>query len=73
MSEMFPQHPKSGFYYSEKGPMLAPHLQMGMESSAMGDSRHQAPTMSPSWDSTIVVNTPLTSQVDTYNSSHPNH
>lgn len=70
---MFPDHPKTGFYFADKGQTLAPHLQMPLESSAQGESRHQTSPMSPSWDSTTIVNTGLTASEGSYNSELPNH
>jgi hypothetical protein len=73
MGELFPDHPKSGFYFSAKGQTLSPYELDTLESSAMGDSRHQAPTTSPSWDSTTVVHTGLTAAEGSYHSDLPNH
>jgi len=57
-SGLFPQHPRSGDWETLKGQALAPHLQMPLESSAMGDSRHQTNAMpSQMWDSNVVVMT----------------
>lgn len=72
---LFPNHPRSGFYFSEKGAMLQPHLAMPMESTSEGDSRHQAPTTSPSWDSTTIVTTGMTKGGNgaNYDSDLPNH
>jgi hypothetical protein len=72
--ELFPQHPKTGFYFSAKGDACTPWEVGIMESDAMGDSRHQAPTHSPDWNSTIIVQTPTTgAESGMYNSSLPNH
>jgi hypothetical protein len=53
-------HGPVGVWRSEKGSMLQPHLQMPLESEAMGDSRHQTDNVNQLWDSTVIVNTPMT-------------
>lgn len=58
--EFLPDHPKSGFYFSDKGPMLAPHEEPPILSDAMGDSRHQTNAIRGHWDATTIVNTGLT-------------
>lgn len=55
---MFPQHPKSGDWETLKGRMLAPHLQMPMESTAHTAVRF-APAATMNWDA-YIVNTGLT-------------
>ena len=45
---------------SEKGSMLQPHLQMPMESTSKGDSRHQTDNVNQLWNSTVVVTTGMT-------------
>jgi len=53
-------HGADGVFGSLKGPMLAPHLQMPMESSAMGDTRHIASAGGTPPTSTIIVSTGMT-------------
>lgn len=62
MSDWFAgNHGPEGVWRSEKGSMLAPHIQAPMESEAMGDSRHQTNNMpSETWNECVVVQTPLT-------------
>lgn len=62
MGEFFAgDHGPEGVWASEKGRMLAPHLQMPMESEAMGDSRHQTNNMPGElWNACVTVDTPLT-------------
>lgn len=71
--EMFPQHPKSGFYFGDKGQMLAPHIEAPLMSNAEGETRHQTSPMSPAWDSTTIVNTGLTPAETSYATDLPNH
>jgi hypothetical protein len=73
MSDMFPNHPKSGEFFSLKGGMVAPYEAPTMESSSEGDSRHQAETMSPTWNSTIIVDTPTTTGSGATNSPLEGH
>lgn len=56
----FPQHIKSGEFYTLKGSMLAPHEEPVLMSSAMGDSRHIDEAPSIDWASTIIENTGMT-------------
>ena len=75
LSGSFPDHNPTGAWSSEKGTNAACwELDYGT-SKAEGDSRHQAPTSSPSWDSTIIVNTGTTKGGNgaNYDSSLPNH
>lgn len=75
LNDVFPNHPKTGPWYSLAGKAMAPWELEVMNSTAEGDTRHQAATMSPSWDSTTVVSTGMTkggSGAD-YNSDLPNH
>lgn len=58
--ELFPFHPKVGEWYSLKGDDCKPWELETLESTSAGTSRHQAPTMSPEWNSTIIVQTPTT-------------
>lgn len=44
-----------------EGITLPPHLRVPMESMAKGDSRHQTDNVNQLWNSTVVVNTPVTS------------
>lgn len=54
-------HGPEGVWRSEKGGTMSPHLQMPLESDAMGDSRHQTDDMPDRmWDAHVVVQTPLT-------------
>ena len=53
-------HGPIGVWSSEKGSTLAPHLQMPMESTASGDSRHQTDDINQLWNTTVIVNTPMT-------------
>lgn len=61
MGEFFAgNHGPEGVWKSEKGRMLAPHLQMPMESEAMGESRHQTDNVNQLWNTTVVVSTGMT-------------
>lgn len=73
MSEMFPQHTRSGPWETLKGGMIAPYEAPTMESDAEGDSRHQAETTSPLWNSTIIVDTPTTTGSGATNSPLEGH
>jgi len=53
-------HSPDGVFASLKGPMLAPHLQMPMESNAMGDSRHIDEAATLAWDASVIVTTGCT-------------
>ncbi|HEY6021760.1 MAG TPA: hypothetical protein VIY48_18380 [Candidatus Paceibacterota bacterium] len=53
-------HGPEGVFGSLKGPMLAPHIQQPMTSSAMGDTRHIASAGGIAPASTINVNTGTT-------------
>lgn len=53
-------HGPDGVFGSLKGPMLAPHICMPMESSAMGDSRHIDSAGGTAPTSTIIVSTGTT-------------
>lgn len=74
LSGSFSDHPRSNEWASN-GQTLPAWEATVLESSAMGDSRHQAATTSPSWDSTTLVNTGMTrgGPDAQYNSSLPNH
>lgn len=73
MSDMFPNHPRSGPWETLKGGMLAPYECETMTSTSEGDSRHQAETTSPSWDSTTIEMTGTTTGSGLYDSSLENH
>lgn len=75
LSGSFADHNPTGAWSSEAGTNAACwELDMGT-SNAMGDTRHQAPTSSPLWDSTILVNTGTTKGGNgaNYMSNLPNH
>lgn len=75
LSGSFSDHNRQGAWASEQGTnAYCWELAYG-ESHAMGDSRHQAPTMSPAWNSTIIENTGTTKGGNgaNYDSSLPNH
>lgn len=57
---LFPQHPKVGEFETLKGGMVSPPLQMPLESSAMGDSRHIDSAGGTDWTGSILVNTGMT-------------
>lgn len=75
--EMFPQHPRTGIYFSLKGDECAPWELAVLESHSTGDTRHQTVTKSPEWENTIVVSTPVTRGEGTERNSGsldlPNH
>lgn len=73
--ELFPQHPKTGFYFSAKGDACDPWELAVLESTSEGDSRHQAPAVAEEWQKTTIVSTPVTTgpHGGTYNSDLPNH
>lgn len=72
---IFSDHPADGKWESLQGGMCATWETSTMESSSMGDSRHQAPTMSPAWNTTVIVQTPVTKGGNgaNYDSALPNH
>jgi hypothetical protein len=53
-------HPKVGEWETLKGRMLAPHIEMPLESHSMGDSRHIDEAPSIDWASTTIVTTGMT-------------
>lgn len=76
LSGSFSDHPRMGAWSSEKGTNAYCWEASTMESHSMGDSRHQAPTTSPAWNSTIIVQTGTTGPDGSgasYNSHLPNH
>lgn len=73
MSEMFPNHPKSGFYYSDKGGMVAPYEAPTQEDIENTTSRVNVPTESPMWNETIIEMTPTTGAATGYDSSLEGH
>lgn len=63
MSDMFPQHPRSGDWETLKGKMLAPHeLPYDHQDANMGPDRlnQEVSTGFGSWDKHVLVSTPLT-------------
>lgn len=73
MTDMFPNHPRTGFYFSEKGGLIDAYEQPTDESIVPTDSRVNVPTESPSWDSSTIEDTPMTSGTGMYDSSIENH
>lgn len=73
MSDMFPNHQPEGVWSSLKGGMFPPPELMTLESTSQGDSRHQAPTKSPEWQSTIIVQTPTTTGSGSHNAPLAEH
>lgn len=71
----FSDHNRQGAWASEQGTNCQPWELAYGESHSEGDSRHTVPTSSPSWDSTILVNTGTTKGGSgaNYDSSLPNH
>src|SRR5690242_15826675 len=73
MSEgMFPNHPRSGFYFSAKGGMIAPYEAATMESTSESNGRNQADTTSPVW-SGFIEDTGTTTGSGLYSSDMENH
>ncbi len=58
--EIFLDHPANPAWEALQGDQCKPWELATLESRAGGDSRHQAATMSPEWNSTIIVKTPVT-------------
>ena len=56
-TEYFPQHPDVGEWETLKGRMLPPPELPVLESTAHGDSRHQAYAGPTDWVGDIIVNT----------------
>jgi hypothetical protein len=73
--ELFPQHPKTGPWYTLAGDMAEPWELAILESHSTGDTRHQTVTKSPEWEKTIIVSTPVTkgSSSEFGDSDLPNH
>lgn len=46
--------------WATEGQTLSPMLQMPLMSTAMGDSRHQTDDINQLWNTTVIVNTPMT-------------
>lgn len=46
--------------WATEGATLSPMLQMPLMSEAKGDSRHQTDNVNQLWNTTVIVNTPLT-------------
>lgn len=59
-SELFPNHGPINAWLTEEGDMLAPHIQVPLESTAMTRAGVQTGTRTQSWDTEVVVNTGLT-------------
>ena len=72
---IFSDHPAAAVWESLQGTNCATWETATLESKAMGDSRHQAPTTSPEWNSTVIVQTPVTRGGNgaDYHSDLPNH
>jgi hypothetical protein len=65
-SGVFPNHPRSGFYFSEKGKAMEAWEMTPLESTSSGDSRHQTPdNITQTWDSTTIVDTGETRGIGT--------
>lgn len=61
MSDMFPQHPRSGEWETLKGRMLAPHeLPVDVQDQNFGDSRLNQSTVTENWTSHTLVTTGMT-------------
>jgi hypothetical protein len=75
LSGSFADHPAINAWSSEKGTNAYCWELTTLESHAGGDSRHQAPTHSPEWNSTIIVKTGVTKGGNgaNYDSDLPNH
>src|ERR1051325_6575538 len=67
MSDFFSDHPMEGVWKSLKGGMSPPPELPTLESTSEGTSRHQAPTKSPEWQDTIIVQTPTTTGTGSHN------
>lgn len=73
---IFGDHPAAGVWESLQGTNAATWETATLESKAMGDSRHQTTTKSPEWQTTIVVQTPVTGAQGPdgkHKSNLPNH
>ena len=46
--------------WANEGQTLTPMLQMPLMSDSTGDSRHQTDDINQLWNTTVIVNTPLT-------------
>ena len=75
LSGSFSDHKAINAWSSEKGTNCATWESATMESHSTGDTRHQAPTKSPEWNSTIIEHTGVTRGGNgaDYNSDLPNH
>jgi len=52
---VFPNHPRSGFWFSSKGEAMEAWEMKPLESDAAGETRHQTPSnITQKWDSTIL-------------------
>lgn len=60
MSELFPQHPRSGPWETLKGGTLAPHLQMPLEGANTGDPRFNGNAGNLGWTKDTIINTGMT-------------
>lgn len=75
-SGLFPEHPRSGFWFSAKGQAMTPWEMEPLESQAAGETRHQTPSnITQKWDSDIIVSTGMTKgeSGDFGSSDLPNH
>ncbi len=73
MSDMFPNHAPDGVWGSLKGGMIPAYeapTQMDIENTT---SRVNVPTDSPSWNSTIIVQTPTTTGTGSNYTPLPGH
>lgn len=57
---LFPNHGPINAWLTEEGDMLAPHIQMPMESVAMNRGQVESGTRTPGWATEIIVTTGLT-------------
>lgn len=73
--ELFPQHPRTGFYFDKKGDQCDPWELAVLESHSTGDSRHQTNPVTEEWETTTIVKTGVTPgpRGGVYNSDLPNH
>jgi hypothetical protein len=60
-SGVFPDHPKTGPWYTLAGMAMTPWEMQPLESVAEGETRHQTPsTITQKWDSDVIVSTGMT-------------
>lgn len=61
MSELFPQHPRTGEWETLKGRTLAPHEKpVDVQDQNFGDSRLNQSTATGNWASGVIVTTGMT-------------